>query len=267
MKKIDVPNCIYCIKHDTLSILNLEEFFMNRFKKTVSAVLAAAVIFGTAAIPAYADSVKKIDGVLYRLNDDMVSVGEYSGWVKQNGKRVRYQDGLPYTGWLKNKDGSRKYCMDGYLVTGDIQMIGEKNGIRTNDKIYTFDENGILTGKRKADIVFYGNFPVDAGDGVLYIMVTAVDGEFSISSPQGLERWENGEWVSCDDKDDPWQFTTEEIPLFDYDGCEPFPTYEFDFPVRDYLGGEIDAGHYRLVFTVSDEIKNESFKAYYLFYV
>ena len=165
---------------------------------------------------------------------------------------------MPYTGWLKNKDGSRKYCLDGYLATGDIQL---------NGKIYTFDENGILTGKRKADIVFYGNFPVDAGDGVLYIMVTAADGKFSISSPQGLERWEKGEWVSCDDKDDPWQFTNDEHPLFDTDGCEPFPTYEFDFPVRDYLGGKITAGHYRLVFTVSDEIKNESFKAYYLFYV
>lgn len=238
---------------------------MKKFKKAVSAALAAAVIFGAAALPAYADSVKKIDGVLYRFNDDRVSVGEYSGWVRQNGKRVRYQDGLPYTGWLKNKDGSKKYCMDGYPVTGDIQMIGEKDGIRTNGKIYTFDENGILTGKRKADIVFYGNFPVDAEDGMLYIMVTAVGGEYSISSPRGIERWENGEWVSCDNKDDPWQLTEDEHPLFDYDGCEPFPTLEFDFPVRDYLGGEITAGHYRLVFNVLDETKNESFNAYYLF--
>ena len=265
MKKIDVPNCIYCRKHDTLSILNLEEFFMNKFKKAVSAVLAAAVIFGTAAIPAYADSVKKIDGVLYRLNDDMVSVGEYSGWVKQNGKRVRYQNGLPYTGWLKNKDGSRRYCMDGYLVTGDIQMIGEKDGIRTNDKIYTFDENGILTGKRKADIIFSGNFPVGANDGILSIMAEASNGKLSISSPQGLERWEKGEWISCDNKDDPWQLTEDEYPLFDDEGSDPFPSYELHFPVRDYLGGEITEGHYRLVFTVSDEIKNESFKAYYLF--
>lgn len=248
-------------------ILNLKELFMNRFKKTVSAALAAVMIFGTMAVPAYADSVKKVDGVLYRFNDDMVSEGKYSGWVRQNGKRVRYHNGLPYTGWLKTKDGSWKYCMDGYPVTGDIQLSRMLNGTKTSDLLYSFDENGILTEKRKSDIIFYGNFHVDAGDGVLYIMVTASGGEFDISSPQGLERWENGEWVSCDDKDDPWQFTEEEYPLFDYEGCEPFPTVEFDFPVRDYLRGEITEGHYRLVFTVSDEIKNEGFNAYYLFEV
>lgn len=230
---------------------------MNGFKMTVSALLAT-VMLGAAAVPAYADSVKKIDGVLYRFNDDNVSVGEYSGWVRQNGKRLRYQDGLPYTGWLKNKDGSRKYCMDGYLVTGEIQM---------NNRLYTFDENGILTGKRKSDIIFYGNFPVSTDDDVLYIMAMAAGGEFSISSPQGLERRENGEWVSCDDKDDPWQFTEEDHHLFDYEGCDPYPSIEFDFPVGDFLGGEITEGHYRLVFTVLDEIKNEVFKAYYLFEV
>lgn len=238
---------------------------MNKFKKVISAAMAAAVIFGTMAVPAYADSVKKIDGVLYRFNDDMVSVGEYSGWVRQNGKRVRYHNGLPYTGWLKNKDGSRKYCLSGCPVTGEMQIGRTLNGTAVSDMLYSFDENGILTEKRKSDIIFYGNFTVDAGNDVMYVMVTAAGGEFSISSPQGLERWESGEWVSCDDKDDPWQYTEEEYPLYDYEGCDPFPTVEFDFPVGDYLGGEITEGHYRLVFTVSDEIKNEGFKAYYIF--
>lgn len=240
---------------------------MKKLLKTLSAIMAAAVIFGTAAMPVSADKLKITDGIMYKYDDDSNLIGEYSGWAETDGISRRYIDGKPYTGWLKNKDGTYKYVLDGYLVKGEIPI---------KNKVYTFDENGIMTGQKKAVLSLkweedeFWKWEAVVGTAMLEFEITPlVYGEYGHGNPEKLERWENGEWVDCLGVEN-YAVTDEEHLISFQDGNQM--THVFGFYPGEYIGSEITPGTYRLTLTGINEssgvIKEDRiFKVYCIFTV
>lgn len=207
--------------------------------------MAAAVIFGTsefygiAEIPAFADELKVTDGVMYRYDDNSNLVGKYSGWAKKGGVSRRYADGKPYTGWLKNKDGSYKYCLDGYLVKGNFPI---------KNNVCTFDENGIFTEKTPANITVTQDGNVYAGGDDIILLAKAVrKGSYNMYDAEKFERWEYGEWVDCLGKDVEY-VTADSLYVLDPEYIDFMLIFE---PER-YTGASITAGYYRITFPTDD---------------
>lgn len=232
---------------------------MKNIKKTLSAIMAAAVIFGAVAMPVSADKLKITDGVIYKYDDDSNLIGKYSGWAKTDGISRRYADGKPYTGWLKNKDGSYKYVLDGYVVKGEMPI---------KNKVYTFDENGIMTGQKK--VVLSLDWDEDEGTAMLEFELTPlVYGEYGYGNPEKLERWENGEWVDCLGVEN--YVVTDEEHLISFQDCEQ-EVHIFGFSPKAYIGSEITPGTYRLTLTGINESsgtakEDKIFKIYCIFTV
>lgn len=258
LKNFGVLNCIIYENIFT------EVMLMKKFTKTLSAVMAAAVIFGTAAMPVTADKLKVTDGIIYRYDDDSNLIGEFSGWAKTDGVSRRYVDGKPYTGWLKNKDGTYKYVLDGYIVKGEMPI---------KNKVYTFDENGVMTGQKKA--VLSLNWDEDEfwkweGTAMLEFEITPlVYGEYGHGNPEKLERWENGEWVDCLGVEN--YVVTEEEYLISFQDCNQ-EVHIFGFYPGEYIGSEITKGTYRLTLTGINESsgvmkEDRIFKVYCIFTV
>lgn len=232
---------------------------MKSIKKIISAVMAAAVIFGTAefsgmaAIPASADKLKVTDGVMCKYDDDSNLIGKFSGWAKTNGISRRYTDGKPHTGWLKSKDGSYRYVLDGYTVKGEIPI---------KNKVYTFDENGIMTEQKKADMTVRRD--ETAGTEPLVFEITPMHiGDFGYGNPDKLERWENGEWVDCLGVDG--YIITDEENLISFQGCIQ-EVHIIEFSPKRYIGKEITAGTYRLTFHALEERPDKhNFELYCIF--
>ncbi len=224
MKNFVVLNCIYC--RSKMLLQKCKKLnggsFMKKLTKCIAAALAAAIMTVSAAgteafalAPIYytytgwlngdktwvycvndiavAGKNYEIDGILYSFAEDGSCTGKYSGWTKQDGVKRRYSEGLPYTGWLKNKDGSKKYCLDGYLVTGNFQI---------GNKIYSFGKDGIYTGKSKKP-KFTASCESRISADMKKISVTVrhhggkEDKEYITGEPTKMERWENGKWVDC----------------------------------------------------------------------
>ncbi|MCH5193000.1 MAG: hypothetical protein J1F11_03495 [Oscillospiraceae bacterium] len=186
----------------------------------------------------------KIDGVIYDFSYNGYAIEKYTGWIKENGVSRRYSSGVPYTGWTKNKDGTKKYCLDGYAVTGDHQI---------GNKIYTFDKDGKYTGKSRTSVL-----TADCGEKVssdaekIRITVTAHDekgGEYAPGDPYRLERWEKGKWTDCIGKD--VKYSRAEIVdiISGLDGqCEPnYSIVTFD--PQFYTNNNFKEGYYRFVFS------------------
>ena len=166
---------------------------MKNFAKTFSAIMAAAVIFSTAAIPISADKLKVTDGIIYKYDDNSNLIEEFSGCATTDGVSRRYIDGKPYTGWLKNKDGTYKYVLDGYIVKGEFPI---------KNTVCTFDENGILTDRKIADIIVWQDGQIYEGaDGITTNVEAVREGSYNMYDVEKFERWENGEWVDCLGKD------------------------------------------------------------------
>ena len=201
---------------------------MKNLAKRITAFLAAAVmavsaagipVFARAAVPDLQDGwmrfetgdwaylapeskhigivcndIYTVDGILYRFDGNGVCKGKYSGMAKKDGILRRYESGLPYTGWTKSSNGSWKYYLDGYSVTGDLQI---------GNIIYSFDKNGVYTGngrtaKFSADVV--GTVSADTDKFNIKISYNMNDkSEFFACDPEIMERWEKGRWVNCRD--------------------------------------------------------------------
>ncbi|MCH5347698.1 MAG: hypothetical protein J1E40_00115 [Oscillospiraceae bacterium] len=133
----------------------------------------------------------KIDGVVYDFSNSGYELGKHAGWIKENGVSRRYNDGLPYTGWVQSrKTGTYNYCLDGYKVTGDHQ---------TDDKIYSFDDKGIYTGVSKVPALTAKCDDVVSSDSdVINLTVTGTDMEKCFGEPYIMERWENGNWAEVE---------------------------------------------------------------------
>ncbi|MDE6710624.1 MAG: hypothetical protein K2J76_09060 [Oscillospiraceae bacterium] len=147
----------------------------------------------------------------------------------------RYADGKPYTGWLKNKDGTYKYVLDGYTVKGEMPI---------KNKVYTFSENGVMTGQKKADITVRRDETAGTEPLTFEIMPAHI-GEFGYGNPDKLERWENGEWVDCLGVDG--YIITDEENLISFQDCEQ-EVHICEFSPKRYIGSEITPGTYRLTF-------------------
>ncbi|MCH5193001.1 MAG: hypothetical protein J1F11_03500 [Oscillospiraceae bacterium] len=134
------------------------------------------------------DTIRNVSNIFEVVPYEVVK----NGWVKENGTERRYKSGRPYTGWTESSDGSRKYCYDGYVVTGDFQ-IGKY--------IYSFRADGIYTGIRRKLTVTAdcGNAIASASDSIKITVVNSgADGKnYTLGLPYKMERWENGKWVSC----------------------------------------------------------------------
>lgn len=226
---------------------------MKKLSKTLSAIMAAAVIFSTAAMPVSADKLKITDGIIYKYDDDSNLIGEFSGWAKTNGVTRRYADGKPYTGWLKNKDGTYKYVLDGYTVKGEMPI---------KNKVYTFDENGVMTSQKKADMTVRRDETAGTEPLAFEIMPMHI-GEFGYGNPDKLERWENGEWVDCLGADG--YIITDELNLIFFQDCEQQVDI-IEFSPKRYIGSEITAGTYRLTFHALEERPDKhTFELYCIF--
>ena len=225
---------------------------MKKLSKTLSAIMAATVIFGTMAMPVSADKLKVTDGITYRYDDDSNLIGEFSGWAKTDGVSRRYVDGKPYTGWLKNNDGTYKYVLDGYIVKGEMLI---------KNKVYNFDENGIMTRWKKADII--AKRDETAGLSPITVEAQATHlGEFSMGEAEKLERWENGEWVDCLGVD---EYLVKDVEnLLYYTDCEIDVNIMF-FEPKEYIGGDITAGTYRLTFPASEHKSNGERNYFYVY--
>lgn len=196
---------------------------MKKIKKIFSAILAAAVIFGTAAMSVYADKLKTENGILCRYDDNSVKIGEYSGWAKY-------------------KDGTRKYFLDGYFVTGEMP-IGKN--------ICTFDENGVLTEKKSAQITVTPDVPIRSGDKVIPMTIKLLGkGCYDMVPSAKLERWDKGEWVDCLGEGVEYVtcdclYTLDTVGFFDDRFNDEEKT---DFSPEEYMGTKLTAGYYRLTF-------------------
>lgn len=190
----------------------------------------------------------EVDGIMYSFDDKGICTGKRSGLVKTDGIQRRYNDGLPYTGWTKSKDGSRKYYLDGYFVTGDHQ-IGKK--------IYSFDNNGIYTGNKKAEFTANCGKKISSDTDMFKIKITynAKDkSEFFAYDPEVMERWENGKWVNC--RDTASEFVTDDcLAVINSSRSDSVHFYP-----QDYTGNRFTPGYYRLKMNVSGNIFYDVFE-------
>lgn len=125
------------------------------FIKSIAVSLLAAAFFNL-SVPAFADSIRTVDGVAYRISEENERVGVYTGWMEsRKGKRyykkgkavtkstvidgVRYRfssDGIcrgKYTGWTKSSDGKRRCWQEGALI--------KEHWLRLSDGSYTYAGN------------------------------------------------------------------------------------------------------------------------------
>ena len=186
-----------------------------------------------------------VEGILYSFDENGICIKEYSGLIKENGVKRRYNKGIPYTGWTKNKnDNSRKYYLDGYPVTGDFPIEG---------KVYSFDKNGIYTGENTVPVLV-----ADCGEKIssdtdkFRITVTAHDekgNSYAAGEPVRMERWEKGKWVDCIGADVEYSQNESMAVINGIEG-ECFPNYDVvSFEPQKYTGNRFKEGYYRLVFT------------------
>ncbi|MCH5347694.1 MAG: hypothetical protein J1E40_00095 [Oscillospiraceae bacterium] len=158
-----------------------------------------------------------------------------SGWVKEDGINRRYNNGKPYTGWIKGKDGAKKYCLDGYLATGDMQI---------GDSSYSFDKDGNLTGQTPLAISADVGGKIKAGTKNITIKLTKITdiGTQNFGAPVLLERWEKGQWVDCFADLDGNVPMTMELYSMNYKG------ETFDLPFRSLAstGYKLTPGFYRI---------------------
>lgn len=144
----------------------------NIAKKIIALAAAAALTITAVSLSAFADKTAK------------------EGWVKEDGISRRYNEGTPYTGWLKNKDGTKKYCLDGYLVKDEIQ--------KGKYSYFSPDKDGRLTGKNPLAVSAEVEGKITPDTETITIKLTKLaGGSTTFGAPALLERWEKGEWVDC----------------------------------------------------------------------
>lgn len=260
---------------------------MKNIKKTISAIMAAAVIFGTAATsvsafdpPAegtyigwehtsggwtytftdYDELYCKIDGVLYDFNE-YICTGRHNGFISFGKTKMYYVDGLPYTGWTKNKKGERKYYLDGYPAKGEMP-IGKN--------IYTFDENGILTEKKSAVFIAVPDGKVCEGDKTINVTVKLLgEGVYEMVPPSKLERLNGyGEWVDCG-REGVEYITCDCLYTFDSEGDfwgEKNLEAKTSLDPEEYIGAKLTAGYYRIMLGAYG-IESDSVAVYAVFEV
>lgn len=96
----------------------------------------------------YAARLKTIDGLKYSFDENGTPKGLYTGWARSGDKRNYYRKGKRCAGW-QTIDGRKYYFYyEGGYAVGDVQV---------EDKIYTFNSNGVYTGKSRNAVVYAMN--------------------------------------------------------------------------------------------------------------
>lgn len=266
---------------------------MKKIKKIFSAILAAAVIFGTDIMPVsafdppdegtyigweyhdngwyytYAEYYEDdedtsetycwgTDGVMYVFDKATgYAKDRYNGQITvlKDGTYKYYRDGLPYTGWTKYKNGKKKYYLDGFAVKEDF-FIGEK--------LYGFDKNGFCTGEKSPPAVTAVAEKVTSDADNIAVTVTADDpngGDYSVGDPEKLERWENGRWVNLLEEDIAFETSDIAVVLSGTAGqCEPNSARKI-FSPRHLMSQskKLDEGYYRTSILCSDLNSGEQY--------
>lgn len=96
-----------------------------------------------------AKGVLKIGGVTYKFDGEGTCLGKFTGWVKKNGRRVYYSDGVTLEGW-QNVDGNWYFFEEGgYAVTGEYEMSGF---------VLNFSKRGVWNKRLEgADVIVYAS--------------------------------------------------------------------------------------------------------------
>lgn len=110
---------------------------MKKLYRRFTAFISAAIMLAAMCTSAYADSLKKSDGVMYRHSDDGVNKGAYTGWAKSSKGRYYYKNGVKVTGTALIKGKRYKFGENGVL-------IGEYTGFVKNSKGKRYYKNGVL---------------------------------------------------------------------------------------------------------------------------
>ena len=253
---------------------------MKKISKTFSAIMAAAVIFSTAAIPVsafdppdegtyigweyhpdgwyytyaeyYEDDDEPSETYLWGRDGVMYVFDRATGYAKEkysgrityaDGETYRYfKDGLPYTGWTKYKSGRKKYYLDGFAVKEDLFIGG---------KLYGFDKNGFCTGEKSLPAVTAeaGKVTSDADNIVLTVTANDPDGgDYSVGDPYKMEYWEDGKWTDCQNRAARFEAEESEYEVSDIalilsgtaGNCEPNSTKTEFYPLKYYAGNRTD---------------------------
>ena len=168
----------------------------------------------------------KIDGVMCDFSLKGYYIGTYSGW--KNGRF--YKDGLPYTGLTDTKDG-KKYCLDGYAVTGEFPVGNE---------ICKFSGKGIYKGSRTPDVAVTCDERVSTDTEKITVTLESLDDEdhyFLIA--KSFEYLKNGKWESC--KNGNISYAMLDNGLF-----KKGRKLSFEVDVQEYARNKFNKGFYRL---------------------
>lgn len=138
---------------------------MKKTIKLTAAALAAVTAMSCASFGAYADRIKKVDGLSYLYSDSGESKGLYTGWSRSSKGKRYYKKGVMYKDrYIKTKKGKRYYAdWNGYIVTGWYRMNGKwhwfgKDGVEAVGDItvggatYSFSPDGEWDGLGGLDI-------------------------------------------------------------------------------------------------------------------
>lgn len=269
---------------------------MKKLTKTLSAILAAAVIFGTSAM-----SVCALDppdegtyiGWEYHDNGWYYTYGEYyiddDDGSSAAETYLREIDGVMYvfdkaTGYAKDrydgritvlKDGTYCYYKDGLPYTGWTKYKNEKkkyylDGFAVKEdffigeKLYGFDKNGFCTGEKSPPAVTAAAEKVTSDADNIAVAVTANDpngGDYSVGDPEKLERWENGKWVNLLEEDIAFETSDIAIVLSGTAGqCEPNSAKKIFSPKHLMSPSEkLDEGYYRTSLLCADLSSGEQY--------
>lgn len=96
-----------------------------------------------------AKGVLKIGGVTYKFDGEGTCLGKFTGWVKMDGRRVYYSEGVTLEGW-QNVDGDWYFFEEGgYAVTGEYEM---------NGFVLNFSKRGVWNKRLEgADVIVYAS--------------------------------------------------------------------------------------------------------------
>lgn len=231
-KEYITDDCLADIKYSKSDAVHFypQEYTRNNFKEGYYKINLAAHSFNSSKVEHFSTMFEVVPYEIVK-----------NGWVKENGIERRYKNDVPYTGWVKSKEGIRKYCFDGYAVTGDFQ-IGKY--------IYSFGADGSYTGFRRKPVITASCGEVISSDTktlVITVKNTGLDGrDYAVGDPYKMERWENGRWVDCAAAGVFLQTSDDAAVLSGASwGDEPV-SVKMNFYPQNYTGYNFKPGYYRI---------------------
>lgn len=208
-------------------------------KKVVLGLLCALITAGSLTVFASADSLKRVDRVLYRYSDSGDNLEKYTGFAKsEDGRRHYYKKGvLVKEKWIKTNNGKQYYAdKSGIILTGK-KVIG--------NQVYSFDDRGRWNEEEPVTI--------DDNLGITFILkeqtdsqITAnisLDKDFPFAVSYGEDYWllkkTGKKWKEVKTIEG---FATLDIAY----EIDPGETVTINIPFQ-YAYGKLSEGKYRLV--------------------